>query len=120
MITRREASSERQDREAAARQRVDEARTKLAGVGAHTVEDPLARRLAATLPVSEGAIQLYLPLLLPVWLELSDLVLVRFGLAPPRREVRSKARRRRAKQKAKPHKSPTPRLGNVVKFPRQA
>ena len=104
-----------EDREVAAQQRVGEARTKLAGVGAHTVEDPLARRLAAIIPgVSEGAIQLCLPLALPIWLELSGLVLVSFGLAP-RRRAKVKVRTRRAKKKATPRKSPAP-SAKVVPF----
>jgi hypothetical protein len=110
-----------EDREAAARQRVADARAKLAGLGARTVEDPLARRLAAIIPgVSEANVQLYLPLLLPTWLELSGLVLVSFGLAPPRRKVRIKARKRRVKQKRAPRHKPVARLGNVVRFPRKA
>jgi hypothetical protein len=88
-----------EEQEKSARQRVEDARTKLDGVGAHTVEDPLARRLAAIIPgLSEGAIQLYLQLMFPMWLELSGLVLVSFGLAPPRRKVRSRARKRRAQR----------------------
>jgi hypothetical protein len=106
-----------EDREAAARQRVDAARTKLAGLGVRTVEDSLARRLAAILPVSETQVQLYLPLALPMWLELSGLVLVSFGLAP-RRKARRPCRKRRATKKRMPRRSAT-RLGNVVVLPRR-
>jgi hypothetical protein len=61
-----EAENELKTAEAAARQRVADARAKVAGLGARTVEDPLVRRLAAIVPgVSEAQVQLYLPLLFP-------------------------------------------------------
>ena len=108
-----------EDREAAARKRVDDARVGLAGAGAHTAEDPLARRLAALLPgVSEGAIQLYLPLALPVWLELSGLLLVSFGLAP-HRKVQPIARRAKRKKKRAPRRPVTP-SAKVVPFKKAA
>lgn len=108
-------------REDAARQRVADARAKLAGVGAHTVEDPLARRLAALIPwASERAIQLYLPLLLPIWLELSGLILVSYGLAPRRDPPPVKAQKRRKKKKPAPRNKPGAPSAKVLPLVKKA
>ena len=72
-------------REGAARQRVEETRTKLVGMGAKVAEDPGARVMAALLPVSAETYRLISPALLPIWLELTAPLLLAFGLAPPRR-----------------------------------
>ena len=72
-------------REEAARQRVEEIRTKLVGLGARVAEDPGARVMAALLPVSAETYRLISPALLPIWLELTAPLLLAFGLAPPRR-----------------------------------
>ena len=42
----------------------------------------MARRLAGVTGLPEAAIALYQPLMLPVWLELSGLVLLTYGLSP--------------------------------------
>jgi len=75
----------KEDAEAAARAVLAPARQAVAAAGAQIVEDPGTRRLAAFLPVSEATIQLYQPLLLPVWLELTALATLTYGLAPPGR-----------------------------------
>jgi hypothetical protein len=48
--------------------------------------DPGAERLAALLGVDEGKVRLYVPLLLPLGLELGGFIFLAFGLAPRRRE----------------------------------
>jgi hypothetical protein len=88
-----------------ARQRVKEARSELTKLGARTVEDPAARRVAAMLGVSEAQIGTVQPLLLPIWLELSGLVLLTYGLSSPRREAPAeKPKRKGRKQKRAPRK----------------
>jgi len=95
-----------EERADAARRRVEEARTELVRLGSATVIDPAARRLAALLPISEAQFGLVQPLMLPVWLELSGLVLLTYGLAPrhqPAVPPKIKARRkRRAPRKPAP------------------
>jgi len=75
----------KEDEERAARAALVPARQAVTAAGAQVVEDPGARRLAAVLPVLEATIQLYEPLLLPVWLELTALATLTYGLAPVRR-----------------------------------
>lgn len=107
-----------EERADAARRRVVEARTQLVQLGSVTAIDPMARRLAALLPLSEVSIGLLQPLLLPIWLELSGLVLLTYGLSPDRRQVEKatpKRRRRKLRQtaNAKPRSmvgKPGPRL----------
>ncbi len=75
----------KEDEERTARAALAPARQAVTAAGAQVVEDPGARRLAAVLPVLEATIQLYEPLLLPVWLELTALATLTYGLAPIRR-----------------------------------
>jgi hypothetical protein len=79
----------------AARERVQEARSELAKLGALTAEDPSARRIAAVLGVSEARVRLVTPLLLPVWLELSGLTLLTIGLSPAVHIPETKQRKRK-------------------------
>ena len=68
-------------------------RTRAAGV---VQSDPQARRLAAILPVSEEAIQLYQPLILPISISVLGLLLIAVGAHTPKRR---KAMRRRGRRK---------------------
>lgn len=86
-------------REEAARQRVAEARTKLAGLGAETAIDPAAGMLGA----HAETLRLATLLGLPLWLELAAPVVLAYGFAPRRKKVAAKKKRRRRKVKrAKP------------------
>jgi hypothetical protein len=110
-----------EDRATEARGRVDQARAELIRLGARTVEDPVARRLAAYLPgVSEATIGLAMPVALPLWLEIAGPLLLGFGLASKRRKSKKKAKRKASAKKKRAPRKPAQRLGNVVRFPRQA
>jgi hypothetical protein len=93
-----------------ARERLAAARTGLTKLGARVAEDPAARRIAAVLHVSEAQVGLVQPLMLPIWLELSGLVLLTFGLSSPKRlpEAAAKPRRKARKQKRAPRKPTGP------------
>ena len=103
-------------REEKARERLDAARERLATIGVAKVEDSGARRLAAILPLSEDQIALYQPLLLPIWLELSGLALLTYGLSPrTTAPYVEQPKRRRRKRKAAVVGGAT----NVVNFPKR-
>ena len=88
-------------------------------LGARSVEDPAARRLAAFLPgVSEATVGLAMPVALPFWLQLSGPLLLGFGLASKRRKAKRRKAKRRggAKKKKRLPREPAKRLGNVVQF----
>lgn len=70
-----------EQREERARARRDAARETVVQAGAVEHSDPGARRLSHVLPISEDAVRLYMPLLLPLWVELAGLVLLSFGLS---------------------------------------
>jgi hypothetical protein len=89
---------EAEGRADAARQRVAETRSRLVQAGAQVAEDPMARRLAAVTGVGEAAIALYQPLMLPVWLELSGLVLLTYGLSPGSQAPKEAVARKRTKR----------------------
>ena len=101
------------------RRRVTEARNKLVRLGSAIVEDPAAKRLAAFLPVSEGTIGLATPLLLPVWLELSGLVLLTYGLAPRHKPVKQPRLGKTKKKRCAPRKPPTS-SARVIPFKKAA
>ena len=65
-----------EQRAEAARQRVSVASAELVRLGATIAEDSLAKRLAAYTGVSEANVQLWQPVMLPAWLDLSGLVLL--------------------------------------------
>jgi hypothetical protein len=77
------------------RRRLEAARTELAQAGV-VPSDPQARRLTAILPVSEEAIQLYQPLILPISISVLGLLLIAVGAHTPKRR---KAKRRRGRRK---------------------
>jgi hypothetical protein len=79
------------------RRRLEAARTELAQAGV-VPSDPQARRLAAILPVSEEAIQLDQPLILPISISVLGLLLIAVGAHTPKRR---KAKRRRGRRKRK-------------------
>jgi hypothetical protein len=98
-----------EERADGARQRVAEARAELVRLGSAIVVDPAARRLAAILPVSEATIGLAQPLMLPVWLELSGLVLLTYGLAPGAPKAPSKPAGAKARRKRRTPRKPAPK-----------
>jgi hypothetical protein len=91
------------------RQRLQAARDAVAKAGV-VPTDPQARRLAAILPVSESAVALYQPIILPVAISALGLLLIAVGAHPPKRR-RHKAAAKRKGRKRKP------RLGNQVRLP---
>lgn len=101
-----------------ARQRVDKARAELVQLGAQTAEDPAARRIAAMVPgLSEATYGLVQPLLLPVWLELSGLSLLTFGLSAPRKSGQPAPVKRKRKKRKAPRKPSGPAKGRAVARP---
>lgn len=58
------------------------ARNALAAAAPAKAADPAAARLSALLGISESAVALYVPLILPTALELGGFILLAFGLAP--------------------------------------
>jgi hypothetical protein len=79
------------------RRRLETARTELAQAGV-VPSDPQARRLAAILPVTEEAIQLYQPLILPISISVLGLLLIAVGAHTPKRPM---TRRRKGRRKRK-------------------
>src|SRR5262245_37573626 len=115
-----------EQREAEARQRVEDARTKLAGLGAQRTEDPGAASLAAIVPwLTPEQIQQAMPALLPLWLELAAPVLLSLGLSPPRREApakqtRAKRPKKRRRATRKPAAAKKATTGTVLPFTKKA
>ena len=101
------------------RQRLKAARDDVAQAGV-VPTDPQARRLAAILPgISEEAIQLYQPLVLPTAISVLGLLLISAGAhqpRPPAKVVRRKGKRRR---KPRLGKGPQP-SATVVPLRRRA
>jgi hypothetical protein len=101
------AAEERADGKAKA---LKAARDEVAKAGV-VPRDPMAARLAAVLPVSEEAIALYQPLVLPLAISVLGLLLVAVGAhspKPPKAQAKGK-RKQKAKPKAKPPpKQPSP------------
>lgn len=77
----------RGDRCRAAEAAVVTARNALATVAPAKAADPAAARLSALLGISESAVALYVPLILPTALELGGFILLAFGFAPRRRKI---------------------------------
>jgi hypothetical protein len=107
-----------EDRAEKSRQRLEAARDRVAQAGV-VPKDPAASRIAAVLPFSEAAIQLYQPLILPLSISALGLLLIAVGAHTPRRR---KAKKRKGKQRKR-----KPRLGkgaqpsaNVVPLRRRA
>ena len=82
------------------RQRLKAARDDVAKAGVVPM-DPQARRLAAVLPVTEEAIQLYQPLVLPVAISVLGLLLISAGAHAPKPPSKV-VQRRKGKRKQKP------------------
>lgn len=99
------------------RSRLEAARAAVAQAGV-VPRDPMASRIAAVLPVSEAAVQLYQPLVLPLSISALGLLLIAFGAHPakrPRTQQPKGKRRRRARRKPKPVTQPS----NLVALPRR-
>lgn len=99
------------------RSRLEAARAAVAQAGV-VPKDPMASRIAAVLPVSEAAVQLYQPLVLPLSISGLGLLLIAFGAHPVKRP---KAQQRKGKRKRRPRSKPRPALqpSNVVALPRR-
>lgn len=74
-----------EERETEARRRVEGARLKLAALGADTVTDPSAKRIAWALGVEETSVAAVVPMLPAIWLELAGILMLTYGLSPPKR-----------------------------------
>jgi hypothetical protein len=115
----------------AAESRVTEARTRLQVARGEVAQagvvpaDPQARRIAAILPVSEEAVKLYQPLVLPVAISVLGLLLISAGAHRPKRKAQKrkgkrKPRRRLGNAKPRAKALPNPLPANVVALPRRA
>ena len=107
-----------EDRADASRKRLQAARDDVAKAGV-VPTDPQTRRLAAILPVSEEAIALYQPIILPVAISVHGLLLISAGAhqpSPPAKAVRGKGKRKR---KPRLGKGPQP-SATVVQLRRRA
>ena len=82
-----ECADGRGNRCRAAEKAVTEARKGLQEAPIQRQEDPMARRIAAVLPVSQQTVELYQPLLAPLALQLGGFLLLAFGFAPAGREA---------------------------------
>jgi hypothetical protein len=89
------AAQERADKAAKA---LKSARDEVVKIGPAPI-DPMASRLAAVLPVTEAAISLYQPLVLPLAISITGLLLIACGAHSPKRR---KAKRRAGKRKRRP------------------
>lgn len=102
------------------RKRLEAARDAVAKAGV-VPNDPMASRIAAVLPVSEAAISLYQPLVLPLSISALGLLLITAGAHKPKpRKRKAKGRKRGRKRKPKARKLPQPLPSNVVAHPRRA
>jgi hypothetical protein len=113
-----------EDRAEASRKRLQAARDEVAKAGV-VPTDPQARRLAAILPgMTEEAIALYQPLVLPVAISVLGLLLISAGAHQPKRKTQKRKGKRKPRRRlgnAKPRaKLPTPLPANVVVLPRRA
>ena len=96
------------------------ARGELAQAGV-VPKDPLASRLAAVLPVTEEAVALYQPLVLPVTIAVLGLLMIEVGahlLTPPAKEARPRGKRKRKRKPKSP--SPPPSSDKVVPLRRKS
>lgn len=108
------AAEERADKAAKA---LKSARDEVVKVGP-TPSDPMASRLAAVLPMSEAAISLYQPLVLPLAISITGLLLIASGAHHP---TRRKAQKRRGKRKKRRSPvSPKPSSAKVIPLRRRA
>jgi hypothetical protein len=111
------AAEERADSKAKA---LKAARDEMAKAGV-VPRDPMAARLAAVLPVSEEAIALYQPLILPLAISVLGLLLIAVGAhspKPPKAQAKGKRKQGKGKPKAKPPSPPSP--AKVIPLRRRA
>jgi hypothetical protein len=104
-----------------ARERLQLARDGVAQAGV-VPRDSQAVRLAALLPVSEEAIALYQPIVLPVAISVLGLLLISAGAhqPKPKKALRRKGKpRRRGKRKPRAKVLPVPLPANVLLYPRR-
>lgn len=103
----------------AARKELTKARDAVAAAGV-VPKDPMASRLAAVLPVSEAAISLYQPLVLPLAISITGLLLISVGAHQPKRRKAKKRRAKRKKGRRPAPPKPSARQGNVVPLRKRA
>jgi hypothetical protein len=89
-------------REEAARKRVEDARSKLVGLGAETVVDPTA----GVLGNHADTLRLATLLGLPLWLELAAPAVLAYGFAPAPRKVETPKKKRRRRKVKRPQPAP--------------
>jgi hypothetical protein len=109
-----------EERAATKAKALEAAREKLAAAGV-VPRDPMAARLAAVLPVSEEAIALYQPLVLPLAISALGLILIAVGAhsPKPRKGLKAKGKRKRkGRPKPKPPAS-KPLPATVIPMRRQ-
>lgn len=87
--------------------RLEEARKALMTAAPVQTVDPGSERLAAVLGVEEAKVQLYVPLLLPLGLELGGYIFLAFGLAPALRRKEEDHLREPTKMVETPIEAPT-------------
>jgi hypothetical protein len=97
------------------RQRLEAAREAVAKAGVAPT-DPQARRLAAILPVSEEAIALYQPIILPVAISAIGLLLIAAGAHQPKRREAPKRMGKRKRRRRRKAAAPQPSQSNVIRL----
>lgn len=109
------AAEERADK---SRKRLEVARGELAKAGV-APKDPMVSRLAAVIPVSEADIALYQPLVLPLSISITGLLLIAAGAhSPTRRKV--KTRRSKRKRRSRSRHLSQPSSAKVIPLRRRA
>jgi hypothetical protein len=108
MTGRGKRCTELERREAAARQRVADARAKVVGAGARADEDPAAALFGAWASLYRRL----LPLALPTWLEIASPVLMAYGLSPlPRNSVATLVAKPKRRNRRNRTRNATPKRG---------
>jgi hypothetical protein len=97
------------------RQRLEAARGVVAQAGI-APKDPLASRIAAVLPVSEAAIQLYQPLVLPLSISALGLLLIASGSHQPKHREAQKRVGKRKRRRRRKAAAPQPSQSNVIRL----
>jgi uncharacterized membrane protein len=110
------AAEERSDKAA---QALKSARDEVVKVGP-TPSDPMASRLAAVLPVTEAAISLYQPLVLPLAISITGLLLIASGAHSPRRRKAQTQTRKSKRKKGRAPVSPKPSSAKVIPLRRRS
>jgi hypothetical protein len=96
-----------EDRAAASRARLSEARDAIAAIGPAPI-DSQARRIAAILPLTEQQVELYQPIILPVTVSLLGILFLSAAFAPGRRKGID------VTPEPKPRPSPTAKAASTV------